>query len=229
MKKTGTALLLALILSCVLTVASGAEGPTVLIPHGEYIVGETIPEGVYTILLPAGTKIIIDAIPAKVTAFREEPAKNSFDELDAEFDKMLLEAKSYKEVIDLCDEYDSLLETLTSDNHGLDSSTELDLKIRYYKVKDLLREAPGGIIQAKDGDLDGFQKQVATLRSVMSVLLKETQAAMLENLSDQSQHYAEALEDEQVATEKHQEALDVQSELVLLILSLDSGQNEVSQ
>lgn len=228
MKKAGAALFLSLMLSLMATVASGTEGLTVLIPQGEYVVGESLPAGVYTVVLPAGTKIIVEELPAEVLSFKEPEAISGFDKLSSEFDQMLLEAKGYKEIIDLCDEYDNLLATLTSDSHGLDSSAEFDMKIRYYKVKDLLREVPGGIIQAKDGDIAGFQEQVATLRKVMGVLLEEVQASMLKNLSGQSNYYAQALEDEKEAREKLKETLDRRNELLQLILNMADDKNRAN-
>lgn len=205
-----------------LLILSAAAEPVIL-PEGEYVVGISIPDGTYTISLPEGAVITISEKPVDILAFAEPVRMSEFDILNAEFGKIAEELTGYNDAISLCDEFDELLALLTKENNGLDSSTEIDMKVRYYKVKSLLRAVPGGIVTAEDGELEEFQLQVDTLRRVMTVLRDEARATMLSNLSQQSKHYAQALEDEQEAKEKLQNALNRQSELVQLILKMDKG------
>lgn len=211
---------LALQLLLALPLSFAANASSVSLPPGEYTIGIDIPEGEYRIILSSGTVIRVDNDRVKVVAFQPAEEKSEFDKLDEEFDQITDEIARHNEVIALCDEYDELLALLTSTNHGLSSSDELDKKLRYYEIKKILRGLPGNIIRAEDGDLEGFQSQVADLRKAYSVLLTEARDRMMDNLKLQAVHYMDAVEAEKQAKAKLQEALDYQSSLVQKILLL---------
>lgn len=211
---------LALLLLLAQPLSYTAIASSVSLPPGEYTIGVDIPEGEYRIILSSGTVIRVDNDKVQVVAFQPTEEKSEFEKLGEEFDLITHEIARYNEIIAICDEYDELLALLTSTNHGLSSSDELDKKLRYYEIKKILRGLPGNIIRAEDGDLEGFQSQVADLRKVYSVLLSEARNSMMDNLKLQAVHYMDAVEAEKEAKVKLQEALDYQSSLVQKILLL---------
>lgn len=211
-------ILLALMLSALMNTAA----ESVVLPEGEYVVGVSLPEGTYTLSLPAGATILIGGQPIEVLDFSKRQMMPEFGDLNAQFKNLTEEMSGYNAAIDLCDEFDELLAILTTENNGLDSASELSMKVRYYKVKDQLRALPGGIVTAEDGSLEDFKKQVEKLRRVMTTLREEAKKAMVSNLSQQAEQYAKARTLEQDAAEKLKNALDMQSDLVQSILALEA-------
>lgn len=221
-KKRTAIILLVLILSALMN----AIAEPVVLPEGEYVVGTSLPEGTYTLSLPAGATVLIGGKPVEVLAFAKPETALESANLNTQFKSLSEEISGYNTAIDLCDEFDELLAVLTKENNGLDSASEISMKVRFYEVKDLLRALPGGIVTAEDGRLEEFKKQVDQLRRVMATLLEEAKKAMMINLSQQTEQYVQARTLEQDAAEKLKNALDLQSSLVQSILALEAMNNQ---